>query len=146
MNITEQLIKRYFEATATAEEEKMLRQILADPSTESTPAVEEARAVMGFTSLLRQRNPARNRILPVKLRTIAAAAAAVVIIGLYVTLINRTAEVPTGVAIYCQGEVSHSTEDALNIMHSQLAGIGQGMAESETASMLEALNIALEDE
>lgn len=45
------LIERYFEATATAAEERELKHILADPTIDATAEVEEARAVMGYTAI-----------------------------------------------------------------------------------------------
>lgn len=147
MTKTEQLIERYFEATATAEEEEQLRHILADPATESTPAIDEARAVMGFTSLLRSRAPKKRRIMTSRVRAIASAAATIaIILGISLFYINGHHEPQADAAIYCQGEVNHSTEDALEIMRSQLGSIGQGIADGETSNILEALNDAFENE
>ncbi|MCM1029284.1 MAG: hypothetical protein NC342_06735 [Pseudoflavonifractor sp.] len=136
---THLLIQRFFDATATKEEEEALRKILADPSTESTDEVNEARAVMGFTALFRPRlrRPASSR----RLRAIAASAAAVAVaatIGLW-AITHQTPSSASDATIYASGNISHSTDDALAIMTSQLSQMGQANASSQATRMLNAL-------
>ena len=70
------LIVRYFDATATEDEEAELRRGLADTSL-SSPEIEEARAVLGFF-VTESRLPRRSRQQSVWFRIAAAIALAAV--------------------------------------------------------------------
>ncbi len=140
----ERLIDRYFEATATASEEATLRRILADPKTEPTPTVEEARAVMWFTALLRPRKPKIMRLKTVRIISVAASLALLISIFAYFLTGNAGSSQENGAIIYCQGIESHSTEDALALMRSQLGSVGRERAEGEAAAIFQALNETIE--
>lgn len=136
------LIERYFEATATAEEEAELMKLLADPATERSHAVEEARAVMGFTAVQRAVNRrTANRRPHRTARWIAAAsvAAAVAVVALIGWHISDGSNVETAATIYAHGEVNHSTDLAMDIMAAQLGAMGEANENSPASAMLEAL-------
>lgn len=131
---TDILIKRYFDATTTADEEKRLRAILADPATERTPAVEEARAVMGYTAVasavIRPRRSSRRWVAAA---SVAASVAVVVLIGWH--SLSAAADDNTAV-IYANGRIIHSTEQAIGIMTAQLGAIGEAAKDSPATHAL----------
>lgn len=130
---TDILIQRYFDATATAGEEKRLRTILADPATERTPAVEEARAVMGYTAVasavIRPRRSSRRWVAAA---SVAASVAVVVLIGWH----SLSAADDNTAVIYANGRVIHSTEQAIDIMTAQLGAIGEAAKDSPATHAL----------
>lgn len=130
---TDILIQRYFDATATAVEEKRLRAILADPATERTPAVEEARAVMGYTAVasavIRPRRSSRRWVAAA---SVAASVAVVMLIGWH----SLSAVDDNTAVIYANGRVIHSTEQAIDIMTAQLGAIGEAAKDSPATHAL----------
>lgn len=130
---TDILIQRYFDATATAGEEERLRAILADPATERTPAVEEARAVMGYTAVasavIRPRRSSRRWVAAA---SVAASVAVVVLIGWH----SLSAADDNTAVIYANGRVIHSTEQAIDIMTAQLGAIGEAAKDSPATHAL----------
>lgn len=130
---TDILIQRYFDATATAVEEKRLRAILADPATERTPAVEEARAVMGYTAVasavIRPRRRSRRWVAAA---SVAASVAVVVLIGWH----SLSAADDNTAVIYANGRVIHSAEQAIDIMTAQLGAIGEAAKDSPATHAL----------
>lgn len=130
---TDILIQRYFDATATAGEEKRLRAILADPATDRTPAVEEARAVMGYTAVasavIRPRRSSRRWVAAA---SVAASVAVVVLIGWH----SLSAADDNTAVIYANGRVIHSTEQAIDIMTAQLGAIGEAAKDSPATHAL----------
>lgn len=130
---TDILIQRYFDATATAGEEERLRAILADPATERTPAVEEARAVMGYTAVasavIRPRRSSRRWVAAA---SVAASVAVVVLIGWH----SLSAAEDNTAVIYANGRVIHSTEQAIDIMTAQLGAIGEAAKDSPATHAL----------
>lgn len=130
---TDILIQRYFDATATAVEEKRLRAILADPATERTPAVEEARAVMGYTAVasavIRPRRSSRRWVAAA---SVAASVAVVVLIGWH----SLSAADDNTAVIYANGRVIHSAEQAIDIMTAQLGAIGEAAKDSPATHAL----------
>lgn len=144
---TEILIERYFEATATRAEEARLRTILADPSTPATPAVEEARAVMGYTALQKAiAGPSdhRSRIMP--WRTIASIAASVAVVAAIGFHFSATGGPQPDATIYAQGKISHSTDDALAIMDRQLGALGRSTENNPVNDILDNLNLSTDIE
>lgn len=147
-NDIERLIERYFDCTASPEEEALLKALLADPATEATPAVEEARAVTGYTAVQKAISedvgqPRPNVLTPQKWIASAAAAAAV---ALAVTIgwhAGRGDSLPDTAIVYAQGRVIHSTDDALDIMASQLGAMGKASADSPAADILKSLQQSL---
>lgn len=144
MKITETdiLIERYFEATATAAEEARLKAILADPATEPTEAVEEARAVMGLTAV--RKAVAQRPQEPTKAgagRWIAAAsvAAAVAVAAIMCLEFQHEASVTSTATIYARGTVTHSTDLAMDIMAVQLGAMGEASANSPASDILRIL-------
>lgn len=150
----ERLIERYFEAQTSEEEERELRRILADPSTPATQAVEEARAVVGYTSLqgaiarhdtraVTKRWKSRpSRWIRVATAT-AAAVAAIAIATDYTTRHSGEADSETVCLVYAEGKATESQEEAIAIMHAQLASIGratQNNPATDALNMLEAMN------
>lgn len=80
------LITRYFNGETDLAEERLLKTVLADSSF-STPAIEEARAVLGYFATVTPQ-PQRHRsrfITPVRLR-VAAAASIVIALSAWFTL------------------------------------------------------------
>lgn len=144
---TEILIKRYFDATATKAEERRLRAILADPSTPVIREVEEARAVMGYTTLQKARlRPAAPRHHTVPWRTIVSIAASVaVVIAISVHFLAPEGQQPD-VTIYAQGKISHSTEDALAIMNHQLGALGRSTENNTINDILDNLYLSNDNE
>lgn len=133
---TDILIQRYFDATATAGEEERLRAILADPATERTQAVEEARAVMGYTAVARAvSRPHRNNSRWVAAASVAASVAVVVLIGWH----SLSAADDNTAVIYANGRVIHSTEQAIDIMTAQLGAIGEAAKDSPATHALKIL-------
>lgn len=131
---TDILIQRYFDATATAGEEERLRAILADPATERTQAVEEARAVMGYTAVARAvSRPHRNNSRWVAAASVAASAAVVALIGWHSL---SAADDDSTAVIYANGRVIHSTEQAIDIMTAQLGAIGEAAKDSPATHAL----------
>ncbi len=130
---TDILIQRYFDATATAGEEKRLRAILADPATERTPAVEEARAVMGYTAVasavIRPRRSSRRWVAAA---SVAASVAVVMLIGWH----SLSAADDNTAVIYANGRVIHSAEQAIDIMTAQLGAIGEAAKDSPATHAL----------
>lgn len=130
---TDILIQRYFDATATAVEEKRLRAILADPATERTPAVEEARAVMGYTAVASAVIRPRRSRRWVAAASVAASVAVVMLIGWH--SLSAAADDNTAV-IYANGRVIHSAEQAIDIMTAQLGAIGEAAKDSPATHAL----------
>lgn len=131
---TDILIQRYFDATATAGEEERLRAILADPATERTQAVEEARAVMGYTAVARAViRPRRSSRRWVAAASVAASAAVVALIGWHSL---SAADDDSTAVIYANGRVIHSTEQAIDIMTAQLGAIGEAAKDSPATHAL----------
>lgn len=121
------LIERFFEATATKEEERELKRLLSDPDLQSTKEIEEARAVMGYTALQAaiakpaQRQP-RRHILP-KISAAAAVATLLIGFGLHSRITNE--EPATFAAVYNDGTVETSVDDAMAVMMAQLGSFGE---------------------
>lgn len=131
---TDILIQRYFDATATTDEEKRLRAILADPATERTQAVEEARAVMGYTAITRAvSRPRRSSRRWVAAASVAASVAIVALIGWHSL---SAADDDSTAVIYANGRVIHSTEQAIDIMTAQLGAIGEAAKDSPATHAL----------
>lgn len=144
---TEILIERYFEATATKAEETRLRAILADPHTPATPEVEEARAVMGYTTL--QKAIARPTEQPrhkMPWRTIASIAASVAVVAAIGFHFSANGGSQPEATIYAQGKISHSTDDALAIMDRQLGALGRSTENNTVNDILDNLNLSTNNE
>ena len=141
------LISRYFEATATDAEEDELRMLLSDPATEPTTEVEEARAVMGYTALQKAiHRPSRKKM---RKRWASAAAAAAILTGI-ITITYHTTGQPDAAdsyaAVYTDGKIITSTDEAIAIMQSQLGAIGSADARSATAEAFSVLESMISDE
>lgn len=143
---TEILIERYFEATATRAEEARLRTILADPSTPATPAVEEARAVMGYTALQKAITGPSDRRRTMPWRTIASIAASVAVVAAIGFHFSATGGPQPEATIYAQGKISHSTDDALAIMDRQLGALGRSTENNPVNDILDNLNLSTDIE
>lgn len=145
------LISRYFEATATAEEERQLKEILADPTTEATPEVEEARAVIGYTAIERKlhtpdKQASTNNGSRWRAMTIAAASAAAAITLGWSFLNNDNNPYESNATIYAQGRVIESTDQAMAIMEAQLGAMGKASENSAATNALNALGEMMNEE
>ncbi len=143
------LIERYFDASTTETEENELRLLLADPETEPTAEVEEARAVMGYTSLQRAiHHPKSGNENRVKKWTRGAAAAAMLtgIITVAYHALPHSEAAPSYATVYTDGQVITSTDEALAIMHAQLSAMGSAEANGATADAFSALDNMLADD
>lgn len=149
MNIQyiELLINRYFEATATKEEEQTLKRLLADPSTPSTPAIDEARAVMAFSAISRpaasKRNDKSSAVIHNRAAILKAAAAAALLISVGWGAVSDSgveASSESFAAVYDRGNFSNSTDVALSIMRSQLGAMGQESENGATAKAIDLLD------
>lgn len=141
------LIERYFEATATDAEEAELKQLLADPATDPTPEVEEARAVMGYTAL--QKAIHRPAHKSTKRRWTSAAAAAAIMIGIITIsyhITDPSDTVDSYATVYMDGKIITSTDEAMAIMQSQLGAIGAADTHSATAKAFSALESMISEE
>lgn len=144
---TDILIERYFEATATKAEEARLRAILADPDTPATPEVEEARAVMGYTTLQKTiARPAEQPRHKMPWHTIASIAASVAVIAAIGFHFSTNGGTHPEATIYAQGKISHSTDDALAIMDRQLGALGRSTENNTVNDILDNLNLSTNDE
>lgn len=142
------LIARFFEATATRAEEEELKLLLTDPSTEPTPEIEEARAVMSYSAIEKavyspSKKPNSTHIL------FKAAAAAAVMCGIITTTYFATKNPDSTcsiAAIYINGQEIKSTDAAMTVMQSQLRAMGRATEHSASTEALSALESMMTDE
>ena len=134
-----QLIDRYFDATATEAEERELRLTLATTPL-SSEKIDEARAVMGYFAAGRRDGATRRRRKSQWLRAAAAVAAAAVCGGALLTFISDGHTPNQCVAYIGETEITDS-HAVLAMMRSDLAEIGEASqsVQTDVASKLSTL-------
>ena len=131
-----QLIDRYFDGATSIEEERRLRAALASTDL-SSPAIDDARAVMGVFAAARRIAPARRRLWP---RIAVAAASLAMLIG--ATLWFRPASSDSiNFALIGSQRIDDFTEIE-SMMHADLSCIAdaRSQVDASIAAELEALN------
>lgn len=116
----ENLARRYFDATATVAEERELRRLLADPELRS-PAVDDARAVMGYAMAARRshRHVALRRI------TAAAACAAVLAMAGIAALHGAGSDRRGEYMAYDRGHAITARDEVVTIIETDLTAIAE---------------------
>lgn len=138
------LEERYFDGTATDEEERLLLQFAA---TTTDPAFRELQAVLGFVCAERKQHKTARRKRSMGL--IRHAAAAVVLLAIGATAVVRTVNTVSltdggseGMVAYVGGERITDEAQIISLMDSTLQSMGTGtdIAEQQLQDMLETLN------
>lgn len=138
------LEKRYFDGTASDEEERLLLHFAA---TTTDPAFRELQAVLGFVCTERKQHKTARRKRSMGL--IRHAAAAVVFLAVGTTAIFRTVSTAPftdgsseGMVAYVGGVRITDEEQIISLMDSTLQSMGTGtdIAEQQLQDMLETLN------
>lgn len=122
------LIEKYFDATATLDEERLLRTMLADPAFDSEEA-DEARAVM-LVSVARPARKSSPRLRRT-FRPLAVAASLAVLLALGATLLTLPAAETECVA-YKDGHRIDDPDRVMEMVSADLALLGS--VERETAT------------
>ncbi len=132
-----QLIDRYFDGATSTEEERRLRDALAATDL-SSPAIDEARAVMGvFAAARRIAPPPRRRLWP---KLTVAAASLAMLIGVAVWFRPASADSLNFALIGSQRIDDYSEIESM--MHADLSCIAdaRSQVDASIAAELEALN------
>lgn len=138
-----QLIDRYFDGLTSADEERELREALADTRL-SSPAIDEARAVMGvFAAARRIEAPGPRRLLPQM--AIAAAASLALLIGAAAWFLRPAGDDSLNFALVGSQRIDDYSEIE-SLMHADLSCIAdaRSQVDASIAAELEALNDVVE--
>lgn len=122
------LIEKYFDATATLDEERQLRAMLADPAFDSAEA-DEARAVLSVSLVS---PPLRTeRRLHRRFRPLAVAASLAVLLALGATLLTSRVPEPDCVA-YIGGQRVDNPDRVMEMVNADLSLLGSVQRETAT--------------
>lgn len=139
-----QLIDRYFDGLTSADEERELREALADTRL-SSPAIDEARAVMGVFAAARriEAHGPRRRLLPQM--AIAAAASLALLIGAAAWFLRPAGDDSLNFALVGSQRIDDYSEIE-SLMHADLSCIAdaRSQVDASIAAELEALNDVVE--
>ncbi len=122
-NETYELIERYFNAETTLEEERRLRQLLAD-TPPGDQLADEAKAVMGFSLCAPRRKKAR--LVPHRARMWLSAAAAIAVIftiGLFMT--SRHDSTPDMIYACINGHEVTDNNRVMRMMQAELSDMAE---------------------
>lgn len=124
----ESLIDRYFDATASEAEEKLLRKALVSTKL-SSPKIDEARAVMGFFSIERQmqKQPVVSHSGPYRV----AATIAISLICAATLFFSRNRTENICIAYIGQNEITNSNE-VLSMFQQELDALSEANIEVRT--------------
>ncbi len=127
------LIERYFDCALTDEEETNLRKLIATTDI-SHPAVDEARALMGFRRPIPQRASApapRRRYAGLRAGlSIAASAAILLSLALYVLLPTSTPQADFKCIAYANGCEITDEDDVLRLIADDIREFNDGAGEA----------------
>lgn len=133
----EALIEKYFDGATSLKEETALRLILANTAL-STPAIEEARAVLGIIAAIRKQQPTiRKRSIQKKngIKWAVAASVTLIICASVATMIS-----PQHDGQYLtrmNGTETDNPEAAISLMHSQVAEMSRSYDIAQDAMLTE---------
>ncbi len=128
------LIERYFAGETSLDEERRLRFMLVSPDAPATDDVAEARAVMGYASVMSRPATARASVA-VRLRSfvpkiVAAASVAVVLTFVWGSIGGGMRDVSNGECMAYVGGVRVSdADDVMAMMGADLRSIGEASAD-----------------
>lgn len=121
---TERLIDRYFDGDTTLDEERLLRTLLADVSVKSDK-IDEARAVLGYITVVPERPRTFRRVFKLRRLSVAATVAAIgIFIGL--ALFHRQSvpdDASSEYIAYIGGQVVNDKDEVMEKMLQELAVI-----------------------
>ena len=144
-----QLADRYFEATATDEEEQLLKRFLATKEADD-PRFDEVRAVMGIFAAHRRQAPVSTSVRSLRSAAtrrwawVGAAAAAVVAICFTV---SEWANRPTDICVaYVNGVEITNRDEVLAMMHSSFESVGMDDGTSVVADELGDLFASMDED
>ncbi len=121
----ERLIDRYFDGDTTLEEERFLRTLLADVSIKGDK-VDEARAVLGYMTVVPKRPRTFRRVSNLRRLAVAATVSAIgIFIGFALFHRSGTAAVAESECIaYVGGQIVNDKDKVMEMMWQDLALIG----------------------
>ena len=125
----EELIGRYFDGETTVQEEKSLREALAD-CTWNSETIDEARFTMGYFIAHKQR--CRRANIFARRISITAAASIALLLTIGIGLLWHNSQQQNVCIAYVNGKVIHNEKEVMNLMASDLNDIGNashGLAE-----------------
>ena len=138
----EQLIERYFDGDTTTQEERELRQCLAECPW-SSEIIDEARFTLGFFathSQLKRRHIIR---LSGRFRITSIAASVAVLLAIGIGMLWQSQQSKDMCVAYVNGKVIHDEKEVLSLMQGDLNDMGnatQGLAD-QLSSLGEAIEI-----
>ena len=136
-------IERWFDCKMTEDEEKQFKIALASTSL-NHPAIEEAKAVLGFNtikSVKKSRKPDSAFALHSMWKVKLTAAALIIAVLSIVIKLTLTTETPDECFAFVNGQCLTNEEDVMRLMMENIADLNEGVneAQQEIAEELEVL-------
>jgi len=123
INYIHRLIRLYFDGESTLEQERELRSLLGAIMQPPTPEIEEAMAVMGYTSVMPSPGMAKVKKRYAWKPAVAAAASVLVAVAIGWMVVGQGHDYENSCVAYVGGVQVVSTEQVMGLMDSQLSSI-----------------------